>query len=198
MTRYLRSKLSLWVKQHLGHMRCPFDGKRPNRVELGFIMTSFFLERVLTPSSSNACVLYLVAIGMFFFLWASILDFALKGRVKSGDRVGPISLQNNAFQEMIQEHLQAAKLIKSSAMRRQSFAEFEKFAREISAWRREELFMPKALRPFPTVGRGSYSGFIFCCARARDVFCTDLGHARHFLSYLPKKTNLQQMWQRVP
>jgi len=57
--------------------------------------------------------------------------------------------------------------------------------------------MPKALRPFPQQSwRGSYAWVYFCCARARDVFCTDLVIARHFYSYLPKNDILQQMWHR--
>jgi ATP-binding cassette, subfamily C, bacterial len=197
---YLRASWPFWVKQHLGHMSSLLTVEA-NRVELAFYyLTFFFSEASLIIILLTLAFFISWPLACFFLVGGGILTFALKGRVKSGDRVGShISFQNNAFQEMIQEHLQAAKLIKSSAMEAQSFVEFEKFAREISGAEARGTIHAKGITAISTtVVAGLLCLGLFFAVRVLEMSSAQiLVMLVIFYRISPKMTILQQMWHGV-
>ena len=122
---YLKASWQFWLKNQIGNMSSNLT-REVERVQEGFHNFTRFLSEAIT-----AAVLLWVAFSLSWqFTLAALgvgtaLLLIMKGLFSSGHRIGTdVSDHNTAMYQAVNEQLNAAKVIKSSAMERQSLGIF--------------------------------------------------------------------------
>jgi ATP-binding cassette, subfamily C, bacterial len=130
---YLNAAWPFWHTKHLGRM-ANLLGMESYRVMVAFYeLTSFLSEIILVTVLLAVAFLLSWPLALLFLLGAGLLVSISASRLKNVAHTGTdVTTQNGLLQEAIQEHLQAAKLIKSSGMERQSLEIFQTIARKLN------------------------------------------------------------------
>ena len=129
---YLKASWSFWLKKPVGHMASNLT-REVERIEGLFSILARFLS-----SSIATAILLGVAFSLSwqftlgFLIAGAILVLIMKGLYRSGQRIGTeISNYNSVMYQRVNEQLNAAKAIKSSAMERQSLRIFAEIVHEL-------------------------------------------------------------------
>lgn len=121
---YLAARWPFWLSKHMGHMasRLTVEG---GRVEAAFYYVILLLsESIFVVFLLGLAFVMSWQLATYFLIAGSLMFVALRGRFRAADRQGTAaSAQSNDIQEVVQEHLGAAKFIKASHGERRSLAE---------------------------------------------------------------------------